>query len=131
MRLISAGFLIVAALSDAAVVGLSAPQSARAASMPAGAAVQSKVSDQELKTFVKAYVEYQRIKQSYEPKLRTMKDEKIKQRIEREGNEKVRQALEKQGLTAQKYNQLFAAVNGDPQLRRKALDLIQAERQKS
>lgn len=131
MRLITAEFLIVAALLDTAVLGVSAPWSAQAASKPGSAAAQSAVSDKDLRAFAKAYVEYHRIRQSYEPRLKAMKDEKSKQQIEKEGNEKVRQALEKQGLTPQKYNQLFAAVNGDPQLRQKAMDLIQAERQRS
>ena len=103
----------------------------QAASTETGATTASKITDKELKAFAKAYVEYHQIKRNYEPKLKTVKDEKAKQQVEREGNDKVLHALEKQGLTPQKYNQLFAAVNKDPQLREKALDLIEAERQKS
>jgi hypothetical protein len=89
------------------------------------------VSDKELRAFVKAYVEYQKIRQNYEPKMNNTRDEKEKQKIQREGDDKVRQALEKQGLTPQTYNRLFVAVNGNPQLRQKALALINDERKKS
>jgi hypothetical protein len=89
------------------------------------------VSDKDLRAFVKAYVEYQKIRQNYEPKMNNTRDEKEKQRIQREGDDKVKQALEKQGLTPQAYNRLFAAVNGNPQLRQKALALINDERKKS
>ena len=89
------------------------------------------VSDKDLRAFVKAYVEYQKIRQNYEPKMNNTRDEKEKQRIQREGDDKVKQALEKQGLTPQAYNKLFVAVNGNPQLRQKALALINDERKKS
>jgi hypothetical protein len=89
------------------------------------------VSDKDLRAFVKAYVEYQKIRQNYEPKMNNTRDEKEKQRIQREGDDKVKQALEKQGLTPQAYNRLFVAVNGNPQLRQKALALINDERKKS
>jgi Domain of unknown function (DUF4168) len=91
----------------------------------------SNVSDKDLRAFVKAYVEYQKIRQNYEPKMNSTRDEKEKQKIQREGDDKVRQALEQQGLTPQAYNRLFAAVNGNPQLRQKALALINDERKKS
>jgi Domain of unknown function (DUF4168) len=91
----------------------------------------SNVSDKDLRAFVKAYVEYQKIRQNYEPKMNSTRDEKEKQRIQREGDDKVKQALEKQGLTPQAYNRLFVAVNGNPQLRQKALALINDERKKS
>jgi Domain of unknown function (DUF4168) len=89
------------------------------------------VSDKDLRAFVKAYVEYQKIRQNYEPKMNNTRDEKEKQKIQREGDDKVKQALDKQGLTPQAYNRLFVAVNGNPQLRQKALALINDERKKS
>jgi Domain of unknown function (DUF4168) len=121
--------LVVASISMSFVMS-SAPLVV-AASMQGSATPASKVSDRELKAFAIAYVESHQIKRSYEPKLKTMKNEKTKQQVEKEGNDRVLHALEKQGLTPQKYNQLFAEVNRDPQLREKALDLIKAERRKS
>jgi hypothetical protein len=132
MKVSNAFFIIGAALFAGATMFSAVPGlSAQAASKQESSTAQPAVSDKDLRAFAKAYVEYHRIKQNYEPKLKATKDEKSKQQIEKEGNEKVRHALEKQGLTPQKYNQLFAAVNGNPQLRQKALDMIEAERQKS
>jgi Domain of unknown function (DUF4168) len=130
MKLSKTRLLLVVASISMFFVMSSAPL-VMAASMQGNAAPASKVSDRELKAFAKAYVEYHQIKRSYEPKVKTMKDEKTKQQVKKEGNNKVLHALEKQGLTPQKYNQLFAAVNKDPQLREKALDLIEAERRNS
>jgi Domain of unknown function (DUF4168) len=105
--------------------------SADASPKQASPAEPTNVSDKDLRAFVKAYVEYQKIRQNYEPKMNNTKDEKEKQKIQREGDDKVKQALEKQGLTPQAYNRLFVAVNGNPQLRQKALTLINDERKKS
>src|SRR5436309_12921073 len=104
---------------------------ADAAPKQGSTAESSNVSDKELRAFAKAYVEYQKIRQNYEPKMDNTRDEKEKLNIQREGDDKVKQALEKQGLTPQGYNRLFAAVNGNPQLRQKALTLINDERKKS
>lgn len=131
MKLIHVKFLIVAALLMSVSLAVIPQWSAQAASTERNAPAPSKVSDKELKAFAKAYVAYHRIRRTYEPKLRETKNEKVKAEIEKEGNEKVRRVLEQQGLTPQKYNQLFAAVNRDPQLREKALGLIEAERQRS
>jgi uncharacterized protein DUF4168 len=105
--------------------------SADAAPKQGSPAQPSNVSDKELRAFAKAYVEYQRIRQDYDPKLNNTRDEKEKLKIQREGDDKVKLALEKQGLTPQDYNRLFVAVNGNPQLRQKALALINDERKKS
>jgi hypothetical protein len=125
------GLIIVALLLS---VNLSAVPAWGADASPkqtSPAAEPTNVSDKDLRAFVKAYVDYQKIRQNYEPKMNNTRDEKEKQKIQREGDDKVKQALEKQGLTPQAYNRLFVAVNGNPQLRQKALALINNERKKS
>lgn len=110
---------------------IEAAWSASATSAPSVGAEQTKVSDQDLMAFVKAYVAYHRLQQDYEAKIVAAKNEAEKARLQREGDDKVKQALQKQGLTPQSYNRLFVAVNNDPQLRQKALGLISEERRKS
>jgi predicted ATPase with chaperone activity len=77
---------------------------ADAATKQGSTAESSIVSDKELRAFAKAYVEYHKIRQNYEPKMNNTRDEKEKRKIQREGDDKVKQALEKQGLTPQGYN---------------------------
>ena len=89
------------------------------------------ISDKDLNAFVKAYVKYQGIRASYGPALVSAKGEPEKKRIEQEANAKVKQSLEAQGLTAERYNKIFAAVNGNPELRQKVLKKVDEERQKS
>ena len=124
------GWIIVALLLSVSLPTVPA-WSADASPKQTSPAETTNVSDKDLRAFVKAYVEYQKIRQNYEPKMNNTRDEKEKQKIQREGDDKVKQALEKQGLTPQAYNRLFVAVNGNPQLRQKALALINDERKKS
>ena len=88
----------------------------------------TKLSDKDLRAFARAYVAYQKLRQTYEPRLNRARDPEERAQIQREGDLKVKEALEKQGLTPQSYNRLFAAVNGNEQLRQKALKVINEER---
>src|SRR5712691_1583204 len=67
---------------------------------------QANVSDKDLRNFAKAYVEYHKIRQSYEKQLTNVQDPKEKEKIQREGNSKVSKALEKQGLSPDSYNRI-------------------------
>jgi Domain of unknown function (DUF4168) len=87
------------------------------------------VNDDQLRTFAKVYVAYQRIRQQYEPALKNAQEPERK-RIQDEANSKVKTALSKQNLTAEEYNRIFAQVNGNADLRRRALKLIDGERKK-
>jgi hypothetical protein len=89
------------------------------------------LSDKELNAFVKAYVEYQKIQSSYGPALENTKDPKEKKRIQDEANAKVIQALDTHGLTSERYNRIFASVNGNEDRRKKVLKKIEEERKKS
>jgi hypothetical protein len=119
----------------AALVGLlSLPFAlAHAQQAPAqqGSGQPVKVSDKELRAFAKAYVEFHKIRERYEPAMSKAKDSAEKEKIQQEGNLKVKEAVEKQGFTVESYNRIFAAVNGNEELRKKALKLINEERKKS
>jgi hypothetical protein len=91
----------------------------------------NKVSDKELSAFVKAYVDYQKIRASYTPVLEKTSDTGRKKQIEQEANEKVKQSLNSSGLSAQRYNQIFSTVNADPQLRQKVLKQVEQQRRNS
>jgi len=112
------------------LVFLSPPPLTDAQDLPkqSQSAEPTKLSDKDLRAFAKAYVAYQKLRQTYEPRLGKIQDPKEKQKLQQEGDAKVKEALEKHGLTPQSYNRLFAAVNGNEQLRQKALKLINEER---
>jgi hypothetical protein len=92
---------------------------------------QNKVSDAELQAFAKAYVEYHKIRQKYEPQLQATKDDpQQSKKIQDEANTKIKDTLARQQLTPQQYNRLFTLVNNDETLRKKAMKLIEEERKK-
>ncbi len=91
----------------------------------------AKISDQELMAFAKAYAGVQQIRSQYEPSLQKTKDAKESDRLQQEANAKLKKALDKQGLSTDRYNKIYAAVNADAELRRKALRIVEQERKKS
>ncbi len=91
----------------------------------------TQVSDQELTKFAKAYTEVQQIRSQYEPSLQRTKDPKESQRLQKEANAKLKKTLDKQGLSIDRYNKIYAAVNANQALRRRALKIVEQERRKS
>jgi hypothetical protein len=83
----------------------------------------TQISDRELTAFAKAYTEVQQIRSQYEPSLRKTKDAKE--------SEKLKKTLNKEGLSVDRYNKIYAAVNANEELRRKALRIVEQERKKS
>lgn len=92
---------------------------------------QVKVSDEDLGAFARAYVEFHKIRERYEASLKDARDPAERKRILQEARLKAKEAIEKQGLSLASYNRIFAVVNGDEELRQKALKLIDEERRKS
>ena len=92
---------------------------------------QTKVGDDELHAFVRAYVETQKIRQQYEPPLQKSTDPNKSQNIQNEANTELKATLAKHNLTVAQYNRIFSEVNSDAQLREKTLGLVKQERQRS
>ena len=122
---------LIGVLAVCSVIALAAPLSAQQTRERTQAADASTVSEKNLKAFANAYVEYHKIRQTYEARLAKVQDPKEREKIQREGDSKVKQTLEQQKLTPESYNRLFIAVNGNEQLRRKALKWIDEERNRS
>jgi Domain of unknown function (DUF4168) len=91
---------------------------------------ENEISDAELQAFVKAYVQYHKVREQYEPQLKAAKDPQESKKIQDEANGKIKEALAKQQLTAQNYNRIFTIVNHDEMLRKKAMKLIEEERKR-
>jgi hypothetical protein len=92
---------------------------------------QTSVSDSDLRAFVKAYVENQKIRQKYEPTLLNTPDPEKSKPIQDQANAELKKALAKQNLTIEKYNRIYTMLNNDEQLRSKALKMIEEERKQS
>jgi hypothetical protein len=120
-----------AALMGLLFLGPAPVSPAQQAPAQQGSGEQVKVGDKELRAFAKAYVEFHKIRQQYERSLGDAKDPAEKERIQQEASIKVKEAVEKHGLSVESYNRIFTTVNGNEELRKRALKLIESERKKS
>ena len=92
---------------------------------------QMNVSETQLRAFAKVYVEVEKIRQAYEPRLKEAKNPEEGKQIQNEAASKMQGALTKEGLTEQSYTQIFETARADEGLRKKLVELINEERQKS
>jgi len=110
---------------------ISIVQAQETAPSPSTPGEQRAISDTELRSFAKAYVEFEKIRAEYAPKIGAANTPQEKGSVEQEAVVKFGKALEKEGLTMQQYSALYQTVSVDQQLREKALRLIEEERARS
>jgi hypothetical protein len=89
------------------------------------------VSETQLRAFAKVYVEVEKIRQAYEPRLKEAKNPEEGKEIQNEAVSKMKGALTKEGLNEESYTQIFEIARADEGLRKKLVELINEERQKS
>jgi hypothetical protein len=92
---------------------------------------QLSVSENQLRSFAKVYVEVEKIRQVYEPRLKEAKNPEEGKEIETEAVSKMQGALTKEGLTQESYGQIFEIARADEGLRQIIINFINEERQKS
>ena len=92
---------------------------------------QSKIDPTQLKSFARVYVEFEKIRDAYEPRLNKAQGDQEAQVIQKEAGAKVDEALAKEGLSRETYSQIINTLNADNELRAKAMQLIDEERKKS
>ena len=124
-QMIAAGCLLICVVSG--IRGASAADAPK----QAGNSGQPAVSDRELASFVKAYVDYQRIRSQYAPALAKETDPTRKKQIEQEANTKIKRSLDTNRLSPERYNRIFATVNGNESLRKRVLKQVEEERKNS
>lgn len=92
---------------------------------------QSKIDPTQLKSFARVYVEFEKIRDTYEPRLNKAQGDQEAQVIQKEAGAKIDEALAKEGLSRETYSQIVNTLNIDSELRAKAMQLIDEERKKS
>jgi hypothetical protein len=89
---------------------------------------QLSVSDNQLRAFAKVYVEVEKIRQEYEPRLKEATNPEESKQIQTEAVSKMHGALTKEGLTEESYVQIFDIARADEGLRKKLTGFINEER---
>ena len=92
---------------------------------------QSKVDTTQLKSFARVYVEFEKIRDTYEPRLNKAQGDQETEAIQKEAKVKIDEALAKEGLSRDTYSQIINTLNADSELRSKAMQLIDEERKKT
>jgi len=89
---------------------------------------QTTVGETELRSFAKAYLEIEKIRESYGAQLNQNPDAEKNQAIEQEAVTKIHEVINKEGLSAQTYSEIVQTANADEGLRTKLVQLIEEEK---
>jgi Domain of unknown function (DUF4168) len=92
---------------------------------------ESKIDTTQLRAFARVYVEFEKIRDTYQPRLSNAQRDEEGAAIQKEAGVKIDEALAKEGLTRENYSQIINTLNTDSELRAKAMQLIDEERKKS
>lgn len=114
--ILAAGFAAVPAMAQTA-----APAQPPAAAQPVAPVVQP--TDAQLQKFVQASQKVAAVAEEYQPKVHSSPDDGAREQVMREADEKMIQLVRADGLTVDEYNGISAAVQQDPQLRQRAIEL--------
>ena len=84
-----------------------------------------------LQSFARVYVEFEKIRETYLPRLKTAQSVQETDDIQKEARLRIDETLKREGMTPESYSQIINRLNNDGELRAKALQLIDEERKKS
>jgi len=114
--------MLAAGLAAAPVMAqTAAPAQAPAPAQPVAPVVQP--TDAQLQKFVQASQKVAAVAEEYRPKLHASPDDGAREQVMREADEKMIQLVRADGLTVDEFNGIGAAVQQDPQLRQRAIEL--------
>jgi hypothetical protein len=83
------------------------------------------ITEQDLKAFAKAYVEFHKIGVTYENSVNQLQDKQEESRAQHEALIKIDQVLQKHGLEQTTFVRILELVNSDEALWAKAMKLIE------
>ena len=89
------------------------------------------VGETELRSFAKAYVEIEKIREAYGTQIsqNDNQDAAKNKAIEQEAVTKIHDVITKEGLSAQTYSDIVQTANTNDELRMKLVQLIEEEKQ--
>jgi signal recognition particle GTPase len=85
-------------------------------------ASQIDVSKEEVTNFAEIQNQFNEIQQNYKTKLSGIQDQEKRQKLVEEMNEKMVEVVQNKGLSVERYNEIFNAVQSDPELRQKIMN---------
>lgn len=92
---------------------------------------QVNIDPDKLKSFARVYVQFEKIRDTYLPRIKSAQNARETDDIEKEARARIAEVLKKEGLTPESYSHIVKEINADVELRAKAMQLIDEERKKS
>jgi Holliday junction resolvasome RuvABC DNA-binding subunit len=117
--------LTAAAAALLVTATLAAQPAPQAPQEPADAEASIEVSDQEMETFASIYVELQQTADRYEQEIADVETEQQAQEVQTRMQQESIETLEKHGWTPDKFNRVAEALNQNPALIERTLQLIE------
>ena len=91
---------------------------------PHSAAPKIQPNDAQLKSFAQASQKVAMVAEEYQPKLHASPDDSARQKVMQEAEEKMIQLVSVEGLTVDEYNGINEAVQQDPKMQQRVIDLV-------
>ncbi|MFP4098938.1 MAG: DUF4168 domain-containing protein [Alphaproteobacteria bacterium] len=86
---------------------------------------QMNVTDAQLQEFAKAQAAVGQVQSKFQEQAQAVETQEELQMIQQQANEQMVQAIQRTDLSVQEYNQIANAVQADPQLREKYMNMAQ------
>ncbi len=105
--------------------GVATVASAQDSYMPQQGQEQMNVTDAQLQQFAEAQAAVRQVQSKFQAQAQAVETEEEMQMIQQQANEEMVQAIERTDLSIQEYNEIANAVQTDPQLREKYMNMGQ------
>ncbi len=115
----------VAAVGLLSTSGLATIASAQDSYMPEAQQQQVNVTDQQLQDFAAAQAAVDQIQTQFQQQAADAQTQAELTAMQQQANEQMVEAIQQTGLKVEEYNQIATAVQSDPQIQQKYLDLLQ------
>ncbi len=119
---------IVAAAATALLLGTASPAMAQdpaPAPAPEQAHEMEEVTSDELERFARSYLEISQVGQQMEQRLASVQDPNEAQEIQAEAQEQIVVALGENDLTPERYQEVGAMINADPELQEELVEILE------
>lgn len=84
---------------------------------------QMKVTDTQLQEFAKAQVAVRQVQEEFQKKATNITSQDEMKALQQQANKQMIQAIQRTNLSAQEYNQITNAVQTNPELRKKYMNI--------
>lgn len=90
-----------------------------------GAPAEATYTDEELRAYAAAATEVQRINESYQPQLEAAESPEEVQAVREQATGQMVEAVEDEGLSVDRYNEIFQAAQADPEVAEQISQYVQ------